>query len=578
MPAGLPDWFKSVRLTGKYGLQLIPVAVDENGNLYAVIKGTDGTTLRTVKLDVDGSILAKLVGGTIDTANVSGAVDIGSVADKERVVSGSVDVGTVNDKDRNVKGYDGAAYKPIAVDADGIMLARLKGFDGSQLRDVLVDADGQIITVLRGKNGNYVLVDENGYLTSILKGADRSGNLRNLLVDEEGRIEGTFKGRYTNPFDLVLDLPFDEGEGSVAYDQSLYGNNGTIYGATWTRGRSGWALSFDGVDDRVEVPHSDELNIAEGNKITITMWAYLTGWQEGYPAGVVIDKRTENQANYNWEFNENVMSMRVHAEGTIYSACVPHSFNTWNFYAMVLDGDVLKGYLNGELKATVTGVATSGTNTVDLHIGETAEGVCRTKGIIDEVRIYSRALTDEEIRELYEGRPTLRVDRNGNLSALLYGKLGNVFKPVELDSLSNLKINISSQELDRIIQRASLGWCKSATPSGTVAAGGEVDAFSVSGAGYFIYAFLQFNNAAMKFSFIFDDATEYWELSINQMKNYGFKASTPFMGILEPTVPVYTAYVAPPMPLSFENSFKIRLKNPTSSNIDYVLGVYYAVL
>ena len=43
---------------------------------------------------------------------------------------------------------------------------------------------------------------------------------------------GVFKGRYTNPFDLVLDLPFDEGSGSVAHDQSLYGNDGTIYGAT----------------------------------------------------------------------------------------------------------------------------------------------------------------------------------------------------------------------------------------------------------------------------------------------------------------------------------------------------------
>ena len=161
-------------------------------------------------------------------------------------------------------------------------------------------------------------------------------------------------------------------------------------------------LCFDGVDDYVVVPHSDELNIAEGNKITITMWAYLTGWEEGYPTGVVIDKRSESKANYNWEFNDKKMLMRVHAGGTKYIAYVPHTLNVWNFYAMVLDGDVLKGYLNGELKDTVTGVATSGTNTKNLHIGESDIGKYRTKDIIAEIRIYNRALSESEIKYLYQ--------------------------------------------------------------------------------------------------------------------------------------------------------------------------------
>ncbi|MBW2649065.1 MAG: hypothetical protein JRC53_04520, partial [Deltaproteobacteria bacterium] len=253
----MPDWYKSVKLVGEYAGTLIPVGVDENGYLIAVMKGTDGTTLQTVKLDVDGTLLAKLVGGIVDVGTIT----------------------TVEDKDRNVKGYDGAAYKPIAVDADGIMLARLKGFDGSQLRDVLVDADGQIITVLRGQSGNYVFVDPNGYLASILKGTEADGTLRDVLVDDEGRIVGVFKGRYTNPFDLVLDLPFDEGSGSVAYDQSLYGNDGTINGATWTRGRYGYALEFDGEDDYVEIPNTEILNLPA---FAVSVWVKFptlpTGW------------------------------------------------------------------------------------------------------------------------------------------------------------------------------------------------------------------------------------------------------------------------------------------------------------
>ena len=51
--------------------------------------------------------------------------------------------------------------------------------------------------------------------------------------------------------DAVLVMHFDEGSGTIAKDESGYGNDGTIYGATWTTGISGKALSFDGSNDYV---------------------------------------------------------------------------------------------------------------------------------------------------------------------------------------------------------------------------------------------------------------------------------------------------------------------------------------
>ncbi|MBI4744389.1 MAG: hypothetical protein HY776_06180 [Actinobacteria bacterium] len=62
---------------------------------------------------------------------------------------------------------------------------------------------------------------------------------------------------------LVGYWPFDEGTGSIAYDKSLLNNNGTVYGATWTQGRYGQALSFDGLDDYAQVPNSDSLNMQD---------------------------------------------------------------------------------------------------------------------------------------------------------------------------------------------------------------------------------------------------------------------------------------------------------------------------
>jgi hypothetical protein len=170
----------------------------------------------------------------------------------------------------------------------------------------------------------------------------------------------------------------------------------------WVDGKFGKALSFDGVDDYVIVPHNDNLNIAPGNKISILMWGYLTGWQAGYPVGVLIDKRTSGQANYNWEFDASNMRMRIHAGGGLYIVSVPHSLNRWNFYAMVLNGTWLGGYLNGELKASRIGVPASETNTVNLYLGQTIWGNYRIKGLIDEVLIYNRALSEEEIKFLYQ--------------------------------------------------------------------------------------------------------------------------------------------------------------------------------
>ncbi|MCK4348903.1 MAG: right-handed parallel beta-helix repeat-containing protein, partial [Thermoplasmatales archaeon] len=71
---------------------------------------------------------------------------------------------------------------------------------------------------------------------------------------------------------LVACWHFDEGSGSIAYDSSDNDNDGIIHGATWTTGVSGKALSFDGVNDYVEVSDDDSLDITDA--ISIEAWIY----------------------------------------------------------------------------------------------------------------------------------------------------------------------------------------------------------------------------------------------------------------------------------------------------------------
>ena len=62
------------------------------------------------------------------------------------------------------------------------------------------------------------------------------------------------------PDDALGWWAFDDGAGSTAADGSGHGNTATVAGATWTTGRFGGALAFDGVNDHVVVPRSASLD------------------------------------------------------------------------------------------------------------------------------------------------------------------------------------------------------------------------------------------------------------------------------------------------------------------------------
>jgi hypothetical protein len=72
---------------------------------------------------------------------------------------------------------------------------------------------------------------------------------------------------------LVGYWKFDEGSGNIAHDYSGNGNDGTIYGASWTEGISGYALDFDGVDDYVDVSDDECFDITLA--VTLVAWANI---------------------------------------------------------------------------------------------------------------------------------------------------------------------------------------------------------------------------------------------------------------------------------------------------------------
>ncbi len=205
---------------------------------------------------------------------------------------------------------------------------------------------------------------------------------------------------------LVGHWTFDGG----AQDVSGNGNNGTVYGAVRTRGVVRGAYKFDGVDDYIEVPHSPEL--APTSAITCSAWVRDTGKTGDYENGLrkgsnASNDETDNGYAFLWEGpNYNNIFMYLHTGGAwhaIFIDSLRNNQGVWRLYTVTYDsatGDFIS-YVDGHLqrKAKISGAIDQ--NTDALEIGKELGTGDYFKGILSDVRVYNRALSPTEIRQLY---------------------------------------------------------------------------------------------------------------------------------------------------------------------------------
>ncbi len=206
---------------------------------------------------------------------------------------------------------------------------------------------------------------------------------------------------------------FDEATGQIVYDESGNRNDGRNYGAIWTDGRIGGALVFDGEDDYVEVMHSPTLYLSS---MTVMAWVNIVEFP-GYYGGVsmIVAKGTDdtqnghfglhqyyqghspsNPAIFHFYLTENAQWYAVDGTTSLVEG-------EWYHVAGTYDGSILKLYVNGVLEDEETINVTRTHNTQNLQIGALRMPNYEywTDGIIDEVKIFNRALTAQEILEHY---------------------------------------------------------------------------------------------------------------------------------------------------------------------------------
>jgi hypothetical protein len=208
----------------------------------------------------------------------------------------------------------------------------------------------------------------------------------------------------TIPSDLVVYYKLDEGSGTNVYDSSPYNNDGTISGATWTTGKQGKALQFDGTNDFVRIPSSSVLN--KVGELTLSAWVKpsdISGWE------IIFAKRegTASCQYYAGIYNDELF-LRWYNSGTLRayeSSSVNLVANQWQHIAITYDdaNNIIKYYKNGQYIESDTTIYSMDSNNKDLSIGSRWDDPTANpyQGSLDEVKIWNKVLTASEINEEY---------------------------------------------------------------------------------------------------------------------------------------------------------------------------------
>ncbi len=239
---------------------------------------------------------------------------------------------------------------------------------------------------------------------------------------------------------LISAWTFDDGTAKDALNNS----NGEINGAVLTDGRFGKAFDFNGDDAFIHIPHDESMEaIVDG--MTVCAWAFIRSFPQPNHAGIVVKGHmigwSQDYAFRIATREENQLTWAVPKPGA------EGNFNTdntavadeWTFVCLTADGTTLRAYVAPEgddfrevgSRAQAAPYQARPDEPIEIGVGRARDGIIGNDiffdGIIDEVYLWSRALSEDEIAELAVGtRPSTVI-----YSVESVGKLATVWGSVK---------------------------------------------------------------------------------------------------------------------------------------------------
>jgi hypothetical protein len=258
---------------------------------------------------------------------------------------------------------------------------------------------------------------------------------------------------------LIAYYSLDEGSGNTANDKMIK-NNGTIYGAQWTNNSIlGKALNFNSTNNYIEIPNNAVLNQTE--MITVSAWIKLnkTVAEQTYQHIII------NKSDWNNKDGYQLLLNKPYSSNLIFRILYENSFKdvTWDASGLQTDAwyyivgtydknkKEAKLYVDGELKNISYLDKSIDTTSSNLIVG--GKGANYFNGAIDEVKVYVKALSEEEIYDYYQKNHCQRytdIDYK-NLTSKQY------------EYLTNFPLSLSAADSNRI--KTNFPWINTANPS-----------------------------------------------------------------------------------------------------------------
>lgn len=204
---------------------------------------------------------------------------------------------------------------------------------------------------------------------------------------------------------------FDDGKGAVAKDSSGRGNHGQVHNAKWVKGTFGVALRFNGENAYVSVPAIKGLNGSQ--QMTVEVWVFWEGmgrypniitggaWNPGgflvFVSNDYCSFRMGKPGKEAWELGKNWQEVGA-------TLIRPFDLGRWYHLVATFDRPTITTYVDGKPVGSASWNFPVG-HTGDIHVGRWSLDQGKTPshcGLIDELKIYKRALTADEVKASFE--------------------------------------------------------------------------------------------------------------------------------------------------------------------------------
>jgi len=220
---------------------------------------------------------------------------------------------------------------------------------------------------------------------------------------------------------LVAYIPFDDD----ANDYSIYFHGSSGFSTNSTTWKINNAYNFDGSTSYVDITNSDQLNPTD--QITLAAWLKRNIdpalWSN---RASIINKNVDNQYRLQHDRNNTLFEFALRAPNSVWvtSTTVPVSGERY-FLVGTYDWQELKLYVNGILEKTWSNIWSIATSTTSVNIGRRTIGDRHFNWDIDEVAIWSRALSSSEVLWLYNNGSGLSLMTTNNEYILSYSAWPN---------------------------------------------------------------------------------------------------------------------------------------------------------